>query len=119
MRIASSRPRIFFVPLVLVISAFIFCPVQAQQATEKEPNNEMSQANPLTLNREITGYADPEDDEDWYLLTVPEPGIDILVVEVSGIPDADLSLEVLTLGEEESEEMNGNEAGGGEAIVRM
>ncbi len=119
MRIASFQLRIDFVLSVFVISAFLFCPVQAQQATEKEPNNEMSQANPLTLNREITGYADPEDDEDWYLLTVPEPGVDILVVEVSGIPDVDLSLEVLTSGEEESEEMNGNEEGGGEAIVRL
>ncbi len=119
MRIAAFQLRIDFVLSVFVISAFLFCPVQAQQATEKEPNNEMSQANPLTLNREITGYADPEDDEDWYLLTVPEPGVDILVVEVSGIPDVDLSLEVLTSGEEESEEMNGNEEGGGEAIVRL
>jgi hypothetical protein len=90
MRIASFNPCIFFVVSVFVISAFLFCPIQAQQATEKEPNNEMSQANPLTLNREITGYADPEDDEDWYLLTIPAPGVDILVVEVSGIPDPDL-----------------------------
>jgi hypothetical protein len=104
----------FIIVFLSLISA-----APAQQATEKEPNEEMSQANPLTLNREITGYADPEDDEDWYLLTIPEPGVDILVVEVTGVPAVDLRLEVRAPGEEESEEMNGNGEGGGEAIVRL
>ncbi|MFZ2053837.1 MAG: prenyltransferase/squalene oxidase repeat-containing protein [Candidatus Aminicenantales bacterium] len=104
----------FIIVFLSLISA-----APAQQATEKEPNEEMSQANPLTLNREIKGYADPEDDEDWYLLTIPEPGVDILVVEVTGVPAVDLRLEVRAPGEEESEEMNGNGEGGGEAIVRL
>jgi hypothetical protein len=111
--------RVFYVFIALAMFAFTCALAQAQQAAEKEPNNEMAQANPLTLNQEIKGYADPEYDEDWYLLTIPEPGVDILTVEISGVPDVDLFLQVLAPGEEESDEMNGNKEGGGEAIVRM
>jgi hypothetical protein len=106
----------FFALLLLV---FFFIPLPAQQASEKEPNNEISQANPISLNKDIQGYADPEDDEDWYLLTIPEPGVDILVVEVTGVPAVNLRLEVRAPGEEETAEMDGGEADEGETIVRL
>ncbi len=105
--------------LMALLLAIAFIPLQAQQAAEKEPNNEASQANPISLNKEIQGYADVEQDEDWYLLTIPEPGIDILAIEVTGVPDVDFRLEVRAPGEEEQFEMNAGEAGGGEALVRM
>ena len=115
--LAGNKSIFSFVSIFLAMLLSSSLMLYAQ--TETEPNDDETQANALTLNREIMGYADPEDDEDWYLLTVPEPGVDILVVEVSGVPDVDLRLEVLTFGEEESDEMNGNEEGGGEAIVRL
>jgi hypothetical protein len=119
MKSAALHYRIILVFSVFILSALVFIPIQAQQAAEKEPNNEKSQANPLTLNQEIQGYAGTEGDEDWYLLTIPEPGVDILVVEVSGVPEVDLRLEVLASGEEESVEMDGKEKDGDETIVRL
>ena len=119
MRIASSRYFVFLILSVFAMSSFIFCPVQAQQAAEKEPNNEVDQANPISLNKEVQGYANEEQDEDWYVLTVPEPGVDILVVEVSGVPEVDLRLEVRAPGEEEQAEMDGSGTEGGETIVRL
>ncbi len=92
---------------------------QLMAQTESEPNDDAAQAGPIALNTEVRGYADPEDDEDWYLLTISEPGIDILEIKVSGVPEVDLCLMVLAPGEEESEEMSAAEEGGGEAIVRL
>jgi hypothetical protein len=106
----------FFAWLLLVL---LFIPLGAQQAAEKEPNDEISQANPISLNKEIQGYVNVEQDVDWYLLTVPEPGVDILVVELTGVSDVNLCLEVLAPEEEESAEMDSTEAGGGETIVRL
>jgi hypothetical protein len=119
MSVLPFKIRILFVLMALTVFVTICASAQAQQASEKEPNNEISQANPLALNQEIRGYAATEDDEDWYLLTIPEPGVDILVVEVTGVPDVDLRLEVRAPGEEESAEMDGNEKDGDETIVRL
>lgn len=102
-----------------LISFVFLLPAQMPAQSETEPNDEMSQATPIDLNKEIKGYADPEDDRDWYLLAIPEPGVDCLVVEVTGVPEVDLRLEFLASGEEEWREMNGNDVGGGETIVRL
>jgi hypothetical protein len=81
--------------LALAIAAIGCGPAQAQQAAEKEPNNDMSQANPMTFSKEIKGFPDPEGDEDWFLLNIPEPGLDILAVEVTTVPSVNLKLTFL------------------------
>jgi hypothetical protein len=105
--------------LALWLIAVCSAALGAQQATEKEPNNEPAQANPIDLNKAVTGFAGEEDDLDWFALTIPAPGIENLVVEVTGVPDVDLCLEFLDPGEEESDEMNQSDEGGGETIVRL
>jgi hypothetical protein len=92
----------------------------AQKVVEKEPNNEPGQANvALPLNGEVRGFAAEAGDEDWFTLTIPEPGIDNLVVDVTGVAGVELCLEILAPGEEQSHEMNQAEDGGGETIVRL
>jgi hypothetical protein len=105
--------------LALMLLLLLFMPVRAQQATEKEPNNETSQANPLPLNGQVSGFANEENDEDWYSLTIPAPGMDILVIEVAGPPDVDLALSFCDPGGKELATMDGRHEPEGETLVRL
>jgi len=91
----------------------------AQQATEKEPNNEASQANPLPLNGEIKGYADEMEDEDWYQLIIPAPGMDILHIDVSAVPGVNLTLVLHDAAGKELLSMDGRPEEEGETIIRL
>jgi serine/threonine-protein kinase len=71
---------------------------QAVSEVEREPNNEPSQANRLVLGRPIRGMigtplSDRESDRDIFVLNLSEPAA--LTVEVTGVPDMNLVLEVL------------------------
>ena len=114
----SGRRMIRFV-LVLAIVAIGFVPAQAQQAAEKEPNNEMSQASPITLNKEIKGYLNPEGDEDWFLLNVSEPGLDILAIEVTAVPGVNLNLTFLDAEGNELNSVDVSEESGKQIITRL
>ena len=105
--------------LVLILLCLLFIPLGAQQAAEKEPNNEASQANPLPLNGEIKGYANENEDEDWYQLSIPAPGIDILLIDVSGVPGIDLTLTLYDAAGKVLLAMDGRKELEGETIVRL
>jgi hypothetical protein len=119
MRIFPSRMRLFLLISALAILVIASVPVRAQQASEKEPNNEPAQANPLPLNSEITGFANEEDDVDWYLVTIPAPGMDILVIEVEGPQDVDFVLSFCDAGGKELSVMDGRHEPEGENLVRL
>ncbi len=119
MRTGSSMRIAMSGFLTLMVLSLLLVPLGAQQATEKEPNNEPAQANPIELNKAVTGFPGEDDDLDWFALTIPAPGIENLVIEVTGVPDVDLCLEFLAPGEEQSNEMNQAYEGGGETIVRL
>ena len=90
-----------------------------QEGQEFEFNDELEQANELKLGQIITGYICPEDDEDWYIVTVPEKGLDILVIELSAVHQVNLYIELLDY---ESTEIKCADIGGTgeeEVIVRM
>jgi len=60
----------------------------AQEAVEKEPNNTPAQATPISLDSVVKGFADEdEEDDDWYALTIPAPGLSALIFELSAVPD--------------------------------
>ena len=85
-----------------------------KEGNEFEVNDALEQANPLRLNEEVKGYAQPQDDEDWYQITIPEPALNIMYVEYSGVPHVSSSLglydeegekiTVVDMGEEGEEE---------------
>jgi hypothetical protein len=104
---------------IFLLSFLVYGQLSAQ--TEAEPNDEANQANQLTLNKEIKGFANEDGDEDWYTLTVPAPGLDILVIEVSGIPEINLDLRLYDASKPDDYiiKMDENEEGKGEKIVRM
>ena len=91
----------------------------AHSQSESEPNNEIDQANKLNLNQVIIGHAYPEDDRDWYSITIPEPGMDILIIELSAIPEVDLSLALHDAEGKELKEADYDDDGDEEILIRM
>ncbi len=90
-----------------------------KEGQEFEVNDDREQANQLKLGMEVTGYAHPWDDRDWFTFTVPEPGIDLFVAELSEIPGADTSLQLYDENDNLLKETNIGEEGKKETLVRM
>ena len=93
--------------------------LSAQETVEKEPNNERAQANVLALNGEVKGFANEDADEDWFALTIPAPGLDILVIEASGPEDIDLMLYFCDASGKELSVMDGTHDERPETLVRL
>lgn len=74
----------------LIAAGAIMLP--AQEVVEKEPNNTPAQATAMTLGSTVTGFADEAEDDDWYALTIPAPGLDAVIFELSGIEGVNLVL---------------------------
>lgn len=86
---------------------------------EFEPNDDPEQANSIKLGQTIKGFTQPDDDEDWYSFSIPESGKDILIIRISAVDNIDHSLTLLNEEEKELKEINIEEEGKGEIIVRM
>ena len=74
-----------------VVGAVVLCACLslglAQETVEKEPNNTPAQAGVVSLDGVVKGFANEDEDDDWYVLTVPAPGLDALIFELSTVPD--------------------------------
>jgi hypothetical protein len=90
-----------------------------QEGQEFELNDTKDQANELKLDQIITGYIFPGDDDDWYAITIPEKGLDILVLEVSAVPQVNLSLTLLDDEGTKLKKLDINGTGEEEVMVRM
>jgi hypothetical protein len=90
-----------------------------QENQEAEPNNDIKQASVIKMNGPLSGHINSEDDEDYYVLNVPAPGIDAMVIQVSGVPGVKWNLELLDLKESRLDQSNRGETGQGEEIAKM
>jgi len=86
---------------------------------EAEPNDEIKWANEVNLGAPLTGRVNRDADADYYVFTVPEPGLDFLIIQMSGIPGASSHLELVDSKENRLDMSMRGEAGEGEEIVRM
>ncbi len=107
-----------------VLGALVFCAcsglVFAQEPVEKEPNNAPAQANVLSLNGVVNGFANEDEDDDWYVLTIPAPGLDALILELSTVPDeVNLSLRFCDASGKVLSEMDCFGSGEPETLVRL
>lgn len=66
-----------------------------EEGMEFEPNDDRKKANEIKLDSVIEGHIQPSNDNDYYLITIPEPGMDIFVVELSSPTQANLHLDLL------------------------
>ncbi len=114
----NKRPVIDILS-VLALLLFFLVPLSAQEAAEQEPNNTPAQANPLSLNSVVKGFAHEDEDDDWYLLTIPAPGLDVLVFELSTPPEVNLALSFCDASGEELSIMDAFRAGEPETLVRL
>ncbi len=90
-----------------------------QGGTEFEPNNTKESANELELDHSITGYVYPNRDDDWYSFTIPEPGMDILVIDQSGVPKVNSRLYLYDSMGKEIKKADSGRQGVGDTIVHM
>ncbi len=90
------------------------------ESKEFEPNDDSEMANPIPLGKPVEGYAQPPlADWDWYRFSIPEPGMDILVIRTSGIDKIGQQLTLLDDQKKKLKDINAEEEGEGETIVRM
>ncbi len=90
-----------------------------QEGWEAEPNDEIKQANEVTLGAPLIGRTSRDYDYDHYVFKVPEPGADLIVIQVSGIPEANLYVELLDAGGKTLDTSVQAETGKGQEIPRM
>ena len=87
--------------------------------TEAEPNEDLKLANELRLDVPMKGRLNKSFDVDSYVVTIPEPGRDILLIQLSGIPGDVSQVELLDAKRERLVLTAGGEPGTGVDIVRM
>lgn len=86
---------------------------------EAEPNDDLRHASELKLDAPLTGYMNRYNDRDHYLLNVPPPGLDTIVVKVSGVRGLSWSLELFNAEESRLDRSSHGKTGEGEEIVKM
>jgi hypothetical protein len=100
-----------------ILSTRLLGPWQENQ--EAEPNEDIKRANELKLHMPLTGRLNHDGDTDYYVLNVPAPGADIIVMTLSGVPDVRFNLELLDPQEKRLDNSRFSEAGKGEEIIKM
>ena len=90
-----------------------------EEGMEFEPNSWKEAANTLKLDEVVSGYIYPQRDIDWYSFTVPEPGLDIMVIEVSELEGVNTRLDLLDADGNRLKRMDSGGEGAREMIVRM
>jgi len=90
-----------------------------KEGQEFEVNDDREQANQLKLGMEVTGFANPWDDRDWFTFTAPPSGIDIFVLELSEIPGVNTYLELYDKEGNQLKKTDIGEKGEQETLVRM
>jgi hypothetical protein len=112
-----SPPDAFNANFEYTLVAEVAGPPQPDQALE--PNNDRAQAAELIPDRPVHGYAYPGGDADWYAFTVPDPGMDMLSVELSGLPGVNTRLELMAVDGSLLQRADHLGEGEGERLDRM
>jgi hypothetical protein len=90
-----------------------------KENTEAEPNDEVRLASELRLDVPMTGRINKHLDNDLYVLTIPAPGRELLLVRLSGIPDGVSDLFLLDAKGKQIGETVRGDPGSGSEVVRM
>ncbi len=117
MRIGS--PNTLSVIAVALFLAGGAAALVAQEAVEKEPNNAPAQALAIPLGATVTGFANEDEDDDWYALTIPAPGLDAIVLEVTAVEGVNLVLRFCDASGKVLSDMDCFGSSEPEALVRL
>ena len=100
-----------------ILSTRLLGPWEENQ--EAEPNDDIKRATGISLNASLTGHINAKDDRDFFLLNVPPPGVETIVIRISGVPAMKWNLELIDEKERRLDYSRRGEAGQGEEIVKM
>jgi hypothetical protein len=89
------------------------------EAREAEPNDSPESATELTFGKPMTGRVNRDNDNDFYVFKVPEPGAEILDVQVSGIPGANTHINLFDDKNKVLDQSASAEPGAPEDLTRM
>jgi len=87
--------------------------------TESEPNNSREEANELRLGETVEGFFQENRDYDWYKIVVDKPGKNIIRIDLSGVPEADVRLEVADESGTQLKYSNFTRKGEPESIINL
>jgi Mg-chelatase subunit ChlD len=115
----QSGPKAIIIALLFLMAGTGAMPLIAQETAEKEPNNTPAQATALALGTTVAGFANEDEDDDWYALAIPAPGVDALVFELSGIEGVNLVLQFCDATGKALSDVDCFSSGEGESLVRL
>ncbi len=90
-----------------------------QEGLEAEPNDGMERANEIKPNFSLIGRVNSSRDRDYYLLKVPPPGAEMVVMTLSGVPGVKFNFELLDSKEKRLDYSWFGQPGQCEEMVKM
>ena len=114
-KVRKYIPSALSFPLIILI----LIPCLAYSQTESEPNDQREQANEIRLDESATGHFQKKGDKDWYKLVIDKPGKNILRIDLSGVPDVDVSLAIYDEAGHQLKAANTSRKGDPEAITNF
>jgi hypothetical protein len=90
-----------------------------EEGQEFEPNDDRNQANEIRLGETVEGFFQENRDNDWYKLVIDKPGKNIIRIELSGVPEVDVRLDVADEKGTQLKSSNFNRKGESEAIINL
>jgi FKBP-type peptidyl-prolyl cis-trans isomerase len=111
-KFASLSMSLLLMPLVMI-------PNFIHSQTESEPNDRRDQANEIRLGESAKGHFQKKGDYDWYKLVIDKPGKNIIRIDLSGVPDVDVSLEIYDEAGHQLKRASTSPKGKPEAIINF
>ncbi|MEW5899960.1 MAG: hypothetical protein AB1715_00690 [Acidobacteriota bacterium] len=90
-----------------------------QEDEEFEVNDEMESATGFKLAQAMHGLSYPRGDRDWFVINIPEPGLDFFIVEALAQPKINLQLSFYDSDGKKLNDADLGEAGEKEVFVRL
>jgi FKBP-type peptidyl-prolyl cis-trans isomerase len=103
--------------LIVLLTILVLLPCSAQSQTESEPNDRRQQANEIRLGESVMGHFQERGDYDWFKLVIDRPSRSIIRVDLSGVPEVDVSLAIYDEAGHQLKRTNASSTGEPEAIT--
>jgi hypothetical protein len=117
----KRRRTKFFLSCIssVLIYLYLVSPAQAQVKSEVEPNDDREQAQEIRVGDSIEGGVQKDHDDDWYKLTVDQPGKNYLQVDLSAVPGVNMRLYLYDAKGQELVSVDDTSENGAESISRF
>ena len=90
-----------------------------EEGMEEEPNDRQELANDIPFGGALRCRLNAKRDEDWFKVTIPEPGPEIVIFRISGVPEDRWNFDLLDAKGKRLDRAATMDTGEGEEIVKM